>query len=61
MSGGWFHRGDLTKKDADGYIFIVGRKKDLVITSGFNVYPNEIKNILNLHPSICPVPYRRTA
>ncbi|MCL2418638.1 MAG: AMP-binding protein, partial [Conexibacteraceae bacterium] len=41
MRGGWFHTGDLARVDADGYYFIVDRKKDMIIRNGFNVYPRE--------------------
>src|SRR5690606_34878820 len=46
---GWYHTGDLGYMDKDGYIYIVDRKKDLIISGGFNVYPKEIENILNRH------------
>ena len=43
---GWLHTGDLAVREKDGYFTIVGRKKDLIITSGFNVYPGEVEEIL---------------
>jgi long-chain acyl-CoA synthetase len=49
---GWLHSGDLARIDADGYYFIVGRKKDLVIRGGFNVYPGEIEEVLYEHPAV---------
>ncbi|MCZ6795234.1 MAG: long-chain fatty acid--CoA ligase [Planctomycetota bacterium] len=49
---GWFHSGDMGKKDADGYIYIVDRKKDMIIRGGFNVYPREVEEILYAHPSV---------
>jgi len=52
MRGGWFHTGDLGYADDDGFLFIVDRKKDLVIRGGYNVYPREIEEVLYAHPSI---------
>jgi len=49
---GWLLTGDIGEMDADGYFSIVDRKKDLVIVSGFNVYPNEIEDCLTSHPGI---------
>jgi long-chain acyl-CoA synthetase len=52
MRGGWFHTGDLAYADDEGFLFIVDRKKDLVIRGGYNVYPREIEEVLYAHPSI---------
>jgi long-chain acyl-CoA synthetase len=52
MRGGWFHSGDLARVDADGYFFIVDRKKDMIIRNGFNVYPREIEEVLYEHPAV---------
>lgn len=49
---GWLHTGDIAMVQADGYIRIVDRIKDLVIVSGFNVYPNEIENVVSLHEKV---------
>lgn len=49
---GWFHTGDLARVDEDGYYFIVDRKKDLIIRSGYNVYPREIEEVLYQHPAV---------
>jgi long-chain acyl-CoA synthetase len=49
---GWFHSGDLARVDADGYFFIVDRKKDLIIRGGYNVYPREIEEVLYEHPAV---------
>ncbi|WP_144566214.1 long-chain fatty acid--CoA ligase [Neobacillus bataviensis] len=49
---GWIHTGDLAKRDEEGYFYIVGRKKDMIITGGENVYPLEIEHWLSEHPII---------
>ncbi len=49
---GWFHTGDIGRKDEDGYIYIVDRVKDMIIRGGFNVYPREIEEVLLMHPAI---------
>ncbi|MDD5475384.1 MAG: AMP-binding protein [Syntrophales bacterium] len=52
LRNGWLHTGDLAKIDEDGDIFLTGRKKRLIITSGFNVYPREVESILNMHEAV---------
>ena len=52
FAGGWFHTGDLAYMDDDGYIFIVDRKKDLIIRGGYNVYPREVEEVLYGHPGV---------
>ena len=52
LRNGWYHTGDLGYRDADGYVYIVDRKKDMIISGGFNVYPKEIENVLNSHPAV---------
>jgi long-chain acyl-CoA synthetase len=52
IKDGWLYTGDLARMDEDGYIFITGRRKRMIITSGFNVYPREIENVINLHPAV---------
>jgi len=52
FSSGWLHTGDLAKRGADGYLTIVGRKKDMVITGGLNVYPAEVESVLAEHPEL---------
>jgi long-chain acyl-CoA synthetase len=52
---GWLHSGDIAVKDEDGYIFIVDRKKDMIITAGFNVYPAEIERVVASHPAVALV------
>ncbi|MEM6639873.1 MAG: AMP-binding protein [Pseudomonadota bacterium] len=51
-SDGWFHTGDIGYLDADGFLHLVDRKKDMIIVGGFNVYPNEIEAVLNEHPDV---------
>ena len=52
LKGGWLHTGDLGKKDEDGYVYILDRKKDMIICSGYNVYPREIEELLHTHPAV---------
>ncbi len=52
MKNGWFLTGDIGVMDPDGYFRIVDRKKDMVVVSGFNVYPNEVEDVLAAHPGI---------
>ncbi len=52
---GWFATGDIGAMDARGFIRLVDRKKDMMIVSGFNVYPNEIEDVLAAHPKVCAV------
>lgn len=52
LKDGWLYTGDLARMDERGYFFIVDRKKDLIIVSGFNVYPNEIESVLAQHPKV---------
>ncbi|MCU1415548.1 MAG: long-chain fatty acid--CoA ligase [Microbacteriaceae bacterium] len=49
---GWFRTGDLGRKDADGYLWIVDRKKDMILRNGYNVYPREVEEILTAHPAV---------
>lgn len=50
--GGWFHTGDIAVLQDDGYIRIVDRKKDMILVSGFNVYPNEVEEVAAAHPDV---------
>jgi malonyl-CoA/methylmalonyl-CoA synthetase len=52
VDGGWFRTGDVGRIDADGYVTIVGRSKDLIISGGYNVYPAEIEAVLNEMPGV---------
>jgi long-chain acyl-CoA synthetase len=52
LKGGWLHTGDLGKMDEDGYVYILDRKKDMIICSGYNVYPREVEELLHTHPAV---------
>jgi fatty-acyl-CoA synthase len=55
FAGGWFHSGDLVRSDDEGYIWVVDRKKDMIISGGENVYCAEVENVLAGHPGIVEV------
>lgn len=55
IKNGWLYTGDLARRDEDGYIWIVDRKKDMIISGGVNVYPKEVEDALRLHPAIVDV------
>ncbi|MGW4353543.1 fatty-acid--CoA ligase FadD5 [Nocardia sp. NPDC004582] len=50
--GGWFHSGDLVRRDAEGFVYVVDRKKDMIISGGENIYCAEVENVLFAHPKI---------
>ena len=52
FAGDWLHTGDMARRDADGYLYLVDRAKDMVITGGFNVYSSEVEACLALHPAV---------
>lgn len=52
LRDGWLHTGDLARVDEDGYTYIVGRLKDMIVASGYNVYPDEVDRVLHAHPAI---------
>jgi long-chain acyl-CoA synthetase len=52
LHGGWLHTGDIGRFDADGYLYVVDRKKDLIIRGGFNVFPRDVEDILLEHPAV---------
>jgi len=52
LKNGWLHSGDIATVDAEGFLRIIDRKKDMILVSGFNVYPNEIEDVLMLHPKV---------
>jgi fatty-acyl-CoA synthase len=55
FAGGWFHSGDLVRMDEDGYVWVVDRKKDMIISGGENIYCAEVENVLAGHPAIVEV------
>jgi long-chain acyl-CoA synthetase len=55
IKDGWFHSGDVARKDDEGFYFIVDRKKDLIIRGGYNVYPREIEEVFYEHPAVAEV------
>lgn len=52
LCNGWFHTGDLGYVDEDGYVFVVGRKKEMIISGAENIYPREVEDVLSQHPSV---------
>jgi long-chain acyl-CoA synthetase len=65
LKDGWLHTGDIAKMDEQGYFYIVDREKDLIIASGYNVYPREVEEVIYQHPQVAeaavigvPHPYR---
>lgn len=55
LRDGWLYTGDIARMDEDGYFYIEDRKKDLIIASGFNVYPREVEEVLSTHPDVLEV------
>jgi fatty-acyl-CoA synthase len=55
FAGGWFHSGDLVRQDQEGYVWVVDRKKDMIISGGENIYCAEVENVLAAHPAIIEV------
>ena len=55
MFGDWLRTGDIGRMDAKGFVFIEDRKKDMILVSGFNVYPNEVENVAATHPGVLEV------
>lgn len=52
LRGGWLHTGDIGRFDADGYLYVVDRKKDLILRGGFNVFPRDVEDVLLEHPAV---------
>ena len=55
LKGGWLHSGDMGRVDENGYIYIVDRKNDLIVSGGENVYPAEVENFISAHPEVMEV------
>lgn len=55
LKNGWLHTGDIAKIDEQGFVWIIDRKKDLIIVSGFNVYPNEVEEVISMLPEVAEV------
>lgn len=52
---GWLHTGDVARADDEGFLYIVDRKKDMIVTGGFNVYPREVEDVISTHPAVSAV------
>ena len=52
LAGGWLHTGDIGRLDEDGYLYVVDRKKDLILRGGFNVFPRDVEDVLVEHPAV---------
>ena len=55
FEGGWFHSGDLVRRDEEGYIYVVDRKKDMIISGGENIYCAEVEAVIDAHPDVLEV------
>jgi fatty-acyl-CoA synthase len=55
FTGGWLHTGDVARQDADGFLHIVDRVKDMIVTGGFNVFPREVEDAVAAHPAVAQV------
>ncbi|WP_063045175.1 AMP-binding protein [Nocardia pseudovaccinii] len=52
LEGGWLHTGDVATEDEEGFLYVVDRKKDMIVSGGFNIYPREIEDCLGVHPAV---------
>ena len=52
FEGGWFRTGDIARVDENGYYFLLDRRKDMILVSGFNVFPNEVEDVVSMHPGV---------
>ena len=55
LSDGWLRTGDIATRDEDGYLYIVDRKKDMIVSGGFNIFPREVEDVLTMHPAVSNV------
>jgi fatty-acyl-CoA synthase len=55
LRGGWLHTGDMARADERGYLYIVDRKKDMIVSGGFNVYPRDVEDVISSHPAVAMV------
>ena len=55
FAGGWLHTGDVGRFDDEGFLHIVDRKKDMIVTGGFNVFPREVEDVISGHPAVAMV------
>ena len=55
FAGGWLHTGDIARFDSEGFLYIIDRKKDMVVTGGFNVFPREVEDVISAHPAVAQV------
>jgi len=55
LKSGWLHTGDMARADDRGYLYIVDRKKDMIVSGGFNVYPRDVEDVISSHPAVAMV------
>lgn len=55
LQGGWLHTGDIAREDSRGFLTIVDRKKDMIVSGGFNVFPREVEDVISTHPALAAV------
>ncbi len=55
FKGGWLHTGDIARADEQGYLYIVDRKKDMIVSGGFNIFPREVEDVISSHPDVAMV------
>jgi len=55
FAGDWLHTGDVAREDEDGFLTIVDRKKDMIVSGGFNVFPREVEDVISMHPAVAAV------